>query len=292
MEAQKKVLIVDDEKFVTDALEGFLHPRGYEVFKAEDGQLCLDIIKNQAPDLVLLDIRLPKVDGIEILRLLRSDYSNIKVIVMTAYDREYKDAVDGIGCDFFFIKPLLIDDLLDKVEELLSESGTTERMAIGTTQKMPQKTEYVTPEESLPKARLLIVSPRGLISGLLKDYFMRKDLCNGVYEVLESGLEQSEYIRKFQPDIIILDVALVGLLGEFGLTLIKMPNPPKEIILFGDPAVKWEEAEVLIKRGTKFIEMPMEFHHDSLLFQETLQRLNAAVKEVCLKYFLVAKEVD
>ncbi|MCX5704167.1 MAG: hypothetical protein NT066_06745, partial [Candidatus Omnitrophica bacterium] len=100
------------------------------------------------------------------------------------------------------------------------------------------------------------------------------------------SLEQSEYIKKFKPDIILFDVALVGMLGEFGLTLMKMPEPPKEIILFGDPAVKWEEAEALIKRGTKFIEMPADLHDNAYPINDTIQRLNDAVREVCLKYGL------
>lgn len=293
METKKKVLIVDDEKFVTDALEGFFHSKGYQIFKAEDGQVCLEIIKNENLDLVLLDIKLPKVDGIEILKLLRRDYPKVKVIIMTAYDMEYKEMIDAIGSDAFFIKPLLIDELTEKVEELLSQGGV---VAESTEKKLESKPEFSKgPKECssgkiMPKVRLLIVSPRSLISGLLKDYFTRQTICNGVYEVAESGLEQLEYIKKFKPDIILLDIALVGMLGEFGLTLTKIPQPPKEIILFGDPAVKWEEAEGLIKRGVKFIEIPMDLHNEAHPIKETIQRLNEAVREVCAKYQLFDKE--
>jgi hypothetical protein len=142
----------------------------------------------------------------------------------------------------------------------------------------------------LPKARILIISPRDLIADLLRDYFTNKEICSGIYQVAKTGLEQTEYIRKFKPDILLLDVALVGMLVEFGLTLTKLPHPPKEIILFGDPAVKWEEAEMLIKRGTKFIELPMDLYDETYAIKETIQRLNDAVKEVCLKYRLFDKE--
>lgn len=290
MESQKKILIVDDEKFVTDALEGFFHSKGYKIFKAEDGQVCLDIIKDEKLDLVLLDIKLPKIDGIQILRLLRKDYPQVKVIVMTAYDWEYKTIVDSVGCDAFFVKPLLIDELTRRVEELLSQENVSARPAEGKIEDLPphpEKPPVALTEKMLPKARLLIVSPRDLIADLLRDYFLRRDICNGAYEVSESGLEQLEYIKRFRPDIILLDVALVGMLGEFGLTLMKMPQPPKEIILFGDPAVKWEEAEALIKRGTRFIEMPLDLHDEAYPIKETIQRLNDAVREVCAKYQLV-----
>lgn len=283
----KKILIVDDEEFVTDTLEGFFHSKGYEIFKAEDGQACLQIIKSEKLDLVLLDIKLPKVDGIEVLKLLRRDHPEVKVIIMTAYDMEYKTMVDIIGCDAFFIKPLLIDELTGRVEELLSEkkssgagNSKTENLA-----HLPDKPKIVLSEKNLPKARILIVSPRALIADLLKDYFTNKEICGGIFEVSESGLEQLEYIKRFKPEIILLDVALVGMLGEFGLTMMKFTQPPKEIILFGDPALKWEEAEMLIKRGTKFIEMKVDSPEKTPL-GDTLQRLNNAVREVCVKYGL------
>lgn len=293
MDAVKKILIVDDEKFVTDTLEGFFHSKGYQIFKAEDGQACLDIIKSENLDLVLLDIKLPKVDGIEILKLLRRDYPLVRVIIMTAYDMEYKTVVDSIGCDAFFVKPLLIDELTVKVEELLTQKNTfpqNTKEKAETIPYLPKKSQASFPEKMLPKARVLIVSPRSLISDLLKDYFAQKTVCNGIYEVTESGLEQLEFIKKFKPDIILLDVALVGMLGEFGLTLMNMSQPPKEIILFGDPAATWEEAETLIKRGTKFVKMPLDLYDKTSSVKETIDRLNNAVKEVCLKYQLFGEE--
>jgi len=291
MDTLKNILIVDDERFVTDTLEGFFRSKGYRIFKAEDGQACLNIIKNEKLDLVLLDIKLPRVDGIEILKLLHKDYPSVKVIIMTAYDMEYKAVVDSIGCDAFFVKPLLIDELTGKVEELLAQDKAIFR----NTEENPEVVPYPPkkplssfPEKMLPKARLLIVSPRSLISDLLKDFFAQRPICNGIYEVVETGLEQLDYIKKFKPDIILLDVALVGMLGEFGLTLMNMPQPPKEIILFGDPAATWEEAETLIKRGTKFIQMPLDLHDKTASVKDTIERLNNAVKEVCLKYQLFA----
>jgi len=277
----KKILIVDDEKFVTDTLEGFFRSRGYHIFKTEDGESALKIIENERLDLVLLDIKLPKVDGIRLLTYLRRDYPRTRVIVMTAYDLEYKHKIDGIGCDAFFLKPLLIEELTRTVEELLSKEQISKEGAI-----LPIEAKRTTAEGSARLARLLIVSPRILLSGLLKDYFSNEEICLGNYEVMESGLGQLDNIKKFKPDIILLDVALVGLLGEFGTTLMKLPQPPKEIILFGDPAIKWEEVEVLIRRGIKFIEMPPDLRDERYPIKETIQRLHNALKEACVKYGL------
>lgn len=289
----KKILVVDDEKFVTDTLEGFFRTKGYFIFKAEDGETTLNIIKKESLDLVLLDIKLPKVDGIEILKLLRRDYPQVKVVVMTAYDMEYKNKVDEIGCDAFFVKPLLIDELTKEVETLLSQDKISTKITkeqIRQPKQLSEKTQDIISEETLPKARILVVSPRNLIADLLKHYFSKKETCNGIYEVSESGIEQLEQIKKFKPDIILLDIALVGMLGEFGLTLLKLPKPPKEIILFGDPAIKWEEVETLIKRGTKFIEIPSDLNAQTYPIKDTIKRLSNAVRDVCLKYGLLNKE--
>jgi len=272
----KKILIVDDEKFVTDTLEGFFRSRGYHIFKTEDGEAALKIIENERLDLVLLDIKLPKVDGIRLLTYLRRDYPRTKVIVMTAYDLEYKQRVDSIGYDAFFLKPLLIEDLTRAVEQLLSEEIPA----------IPEQLPVAIRQEPLHKTRILVVSPRLLISSLVKDYFSNPETCRGNYEVLETGMAQLEQLKKFQPDIILMDVALVGLLGEFGTTLMKLPHPPKEIILFGDPAIKWEEVEALIRRGIKFIEMPPDLRDERYPIKETIQRLHNALKDACIKYGL------
>jgi DNA-binding response OmpR family regulator len=287
----KKVLIVDDEKFVTDTLEGFFHRRGYQIFKAEDGSSCLKVIKNENPDLVLLDIKLPELNGIEILKVIRGDYPWVRTIVMTAYDLEYKKQVDSIGCDAFFLKPLLIEELTQKVEELLAEARVQAEIPLASkTPTTPAPLVRDIPQDALPKARLLVVSPRNLICSLLRDYFSQREICAGIYEVSEAGLEQLEQIKKFLPDIILLDVMLIGMLGEFGLTLMKMPQPPKEIILFGDPAIKWEEAEALIRRGTKFVPIPSDLYDKMHPIKETVRRLNETIKEVCFKHGLFSLE--
>lgn len=287
MELLKKILIVDDEKFVTDALEGFFHSRGYKIFKAEDGQECLNLLKSESPDLVLLDIKLPKINGIEVLKLIRKDYPRIKVIIMTAYDMEYRTAVDNIGCDGFFVKPLLIDELTQEVEKLLSG----EKRVFSSERKI----KAVASAEG-KKARILIISPRNLISDLVKEFFSKREACGGIYEVsassFENGPEEIEHIKKFQPDIILIDVALVGMISELGVALMKLPEPPKEIVLFGDPADKWEDAEELIRRGTKFIDTPQDLHNIKDSVREVLERLNNAIREICAKYGLSNKEAD
>ncbi|MFA4889188.1 MAG: response regulator [Candidatus Omnitrophota bacterium] len=257
MQLTRKILIVDDEKFVTDSLESLFLRRGHQTFKAEDGQACLELIKRENPHLVLLDLKLPKLNGIEVLRIIRRDYPQLKTIVLTAYGSECRKIVEAIGCDAFFQKPLLIDELARKAEELLSAKS----------QVAAAITPVLNSRNLVPQARLLIVSPRKAITDLLREYFGRKDTAGGIYEITFAGIEQLEEIRKLAADIILLDVELIGALGEFGMNLMKLSQSSKEVILFGDPAALWQQPD-----------------------RETLKRLSESIKEVCVKHNLVSKE--
>lgn len=106
-----KVLVVDDEKPISDIIKFNLTKEGYDVVTAADGREALDMYNDENPDLVLLDQMLPEVDGIEVLRQIRSK-SDIPVIMVTAKDSEI-DKVLGLemGADDYVTKPFLTVNL-------------------------------------------------------------------------------------------------------------------------------------------------------------------------------------
>ena len=122
---KKKVLIVDDEPNIVVSLEFLLKQAGYETEVARDGQGALDAAKVFSPDLVLLDVMLPGIDGYEVLRAIRSRSENtgMKVILLTARGREV-DRLKGLdlGADLYFTKPFSTRDLVAAVATCL-ESG-------------------------------------------------------------------------------------------------------------------------------------------------------------------------
>lgn len=122
---KKKVLIVDDEPNIVVSLEFLLKQVGYETEVARDGQAALDAAKAFSPDLVLLDVMLPGIDGYEVLRAIRSrsENSGMKVILLTARGREV-DRLKGLdlGADLYFTKPFSTRDLVAAVANCL-ESG-------------------------------------------------------------------------------------------------------------------------------------------------------------------------
>lgn len=82
---KKKVLIVDDQNGIRVLLVEVFNSEGYDTFEASNGMLALEIVKETPPDLVLLDMKIPGMDGLEILKHIKSINSDIKVIMMTAY---------------------------------------------------------------------------------------------------------------------------------------------------------------------------------------------------------------
>lgn len=109
---QNKVLIVDDQYGIRVLLFEVFGKEGYETFQAANGKEALDIVHNHAPDLVILDMKIPGMDGLEILREIKKIDSEIKVIMMTAYGEldMIKEATE-LGALTHFTKPFDIDEL-------------------------------------------------------------------------------------------------------------------------------------------------------------------------------------
>ena len=123
MPEKTKVLLVEDNEFNRDMLSRRLKRRGYEVIEAGDGEHAIRLAGSQTPDLILMDINLPGMDGWEATRRLkqRPETAAIPIIALTAHamsgDRE---KTIGAGCDEYETKPLNFEGLLTKMETLLA----------------------------------------------------------------------------------------------------------------------------------------------------------------------------
>src|SRR4051812_34172678 len=114
------ILIVEDEFAVARGIQYALQQEGYQVAVAKSGEEGLDFATNQAPDLVVLDVRLPGMDGFEVLRRLRASGSKAPVLVLTARDDEV-DKVIGLelGADDYLTKPFGLRELMSRIKALL-----------------------------------------------------------------------------------------------------------------------------------------------------------------------------
>ncbi|OGW68814.1 MAG: hypothetical protein A2036_00345 [Omnitrophica bacterium GWA2_50_21] len=122
----KKILIVDDEPNIVAVVSARLKGNGYEVIEAQDGVSGLELAKKEKPDLIILDLMLPKLDGYKVCHLLKKDgrYSGIPIILFTAKAQEEdKRMGEEAGADAYVMKPYDSKVLLAQIQELLERKS-------------------------------------------------------------------------------------------------------------------------------------------------------------------------
>jgi Response regulators consisting of a CheY-like receiver domain and a winged-helix DNA-binding domain len=120
----ERLLLVDDEENLRSMLAAALAHSGFEVTTAANGRDALTLTKEILPDLILLDVMMPDLDGFEVCRRLRADYVKVPIIFLTARD-ETSDKVRGLttGGDDYLVKPFALDELVARVQAVLRRSG-------------------------------------------------------------------------------------------------------------------------------------------------------------------------
>ena len=119
----KRILIVDDEPNIVISLEFLMMREGHEVHVARDGEAGLVAVRNHRPDLVVLDVMMPKLDGFAVLESIRADpdLAHTRVLMLTAKGREAeREKGLTLGADAYMPKPFSTRELVDKVKELLT----------------------------------------------------------------------------------------------------------------------------------------------------------------------------
>ena len=120
----KKILIADDEAEIIFLLKRRLIKSGYEVLDADNGAKAVMIAERDRPDLIILDVMMPEMNGVQICRRLKSNpaYQAIKIILLTARDQQKdKDIGKEAGADDYVTKPFEPDDLIKKVKDFVGQ---------------------------------------------------------------------------------------------------------------------------------------------------------------------------
>lgn len=122
MADKSHILVVDDEEALRTVLGSELTNSGYDVATASDGDEAISVIQNKKFDLVLLDIKMPNVDGFEVLKFVKKNFPKLKVIMLTGF-ADLKNAIESKkhGAEDFVSKPYDLVDLLTTIERVLSE---------------------------------------------------------------------------------------------------------------------------------------------------------------------------
>ncbi len=115
-----KILIVDDEENIRYLYEQELLDEGYETVLAKDGKECLEMVQKEVPDLIILDIRMPRMDGLEAIGKIIELNKNIPIIINSAYST-YKDDFMSWAADAYIIKSYDLDTLKNTIREILTK---------------------------------------------------------------------------------------------------------------------------------------------------------------------------
>jgi len=276
------ILVVDDEKEVTMSLKGFFTALGHDMLTAIDGEEALKIIDSIGLDLILLDVRMPGVNGIQILKHIREKKPKTKVIIITAYDTEVKEEVEKLGIDGFFAKPIDLSRLLDRIRYVIETSKDTR---VYPTREKPEASL-----KEIPKARLLFLEPNPMVYGFACGFFAAQGLVEGEYEtkVVYGDREGLNLLYDYQPDIVIMYDSLYNMedTKELAGLMMSSSHKPKALILHGlFPKTEFELKE-LEKMGIKYCNQNVM---DDEGLRISNKKLVDFVAKECVKQGLVRK---
>src|SRR5690348_8109070 len=174
-----RILVVDDDRAVRESLRRSLEFNGYQVDLASDGQAALDAVTAQRPDAMVLDVMMPRLDGLEVCRRLRGGGDDLPILVLTARDA-VSDRVAGLdaGADDYLPKPFALEELLARLRALLRRrtpdevaAGQARALGFGDLSLDPDTREVHRGERSISLTRtefslleLLLTNPRRVLS--------------------------------------------------------------------------------------------------------------------------------
>jgi two-component system alkaline phosphatase synthesis response regulator PhoP len=129
---KQKILIVDDEPDILELIEYNLKKEGYQVFLANNGQEGITVAKKVHPDLIILDIMMPKMDGIEACRLMRAipEFKSTFMVFLTARSEEYSELAGfNVGADDYIAKPIKPRALVSRINAILRRNSSTDEVS-------------------------------------------------------------------------------------------------------------------------------------------------------------------
>ncbi|MBI2104574.1 MAG: response regulator, partial [Candidatus Omnitrophica bacterium] len=251
-----KILVVDDETTMLETLSGFFGSRGYQLMTAASAEAALKLLAEEQPSLALIDIKLPGMNGLELLKVIKRDYPGVKTFVITAYDEENKRAAETIGIDAFFAKPIGLDALKKKVIEVLSA-----------TERRLQPSAKGVKLDGVPQAKLLFISEvlpseQDRLTPYLRDCFTDESRCGGRYDVdfAHTVNDALQKLMSFRPDLVLINFDSLYQIpcGQIASRIVESPYRPKEVIVYG-LNLEASDKQTIEKLGIQYVDQRRSF---------------------------------
>jgi DNA-binding response OmpR family regulator len=182
---QKAILVVDDDRYTTYILKGMLIASGFKVWVAHDSDAALTIAREKRPDLVTVDLRMPGVDGLALVEILKHDPETRKTPVVVLSISDDRERALEIGADAYLSKPVDLEPLEESISRLLAERGTR-------------------------RQRILLVDDDPGIRMICRDVLESHGY---VAREASSGDDAVKEARTFRPDLVLVDVMMPGMDG-------------------------------------------------------------------------------
>jgi len=296
----KRVLVVDDDKSLTQFLQDFFSQEGHQMLTALDGPSAIEAVRRHQPDLVLLDMKLPGLDGVGVLKVIRQERPATQVIVVTSYDEDYKRICEGLGVEGFFAKPIGLMQLSTRIMELLHNQADP-----------PPALAGAETETLIPQAKLLLVGQCAIMPVKLcipdrESLDSRADELDraigvGRYESADahSVKEVREQLRRFRPDLVLIStdfrdehVSPPATAATVASEILQSPSKPKDLIVFGrlDALADPQGKTPADFSKTQPVEVPGFHEWASPEYLRKATRFSRLLRETCFRLGLVVKK--
>ena len=241
-----KLLIVDDEKAILEFLYRSFLVKGFQSKAALNGVEALDLMKKEEFDVILLDIEMPKMDGLAVLKFVKSKFPDTRVIVVTGYS-EYKTKAAEFGCDNFITKPFTLEAIDKAVQEQLDLKFSEERQGISLGTKLTQakKGEIL--------AGVLLLEDNSIYQEVLAKQIETAHGASFKVHAAANAADTLGIQELFNTDIVLMNLSSTDDPMELVDKLKRQAKPPKGFIYYMNQLVELDK-EALKRSKGKLVE--------------------------------------
>jgi len=262
-----KLLLVDDEEEFLMSSSRALGRRGFEVDVAPNGVTALDKIGRNEYDAIVLDVKMPDIDGVDVFMQIRETHPHLPVLMLTGHsslDDAFQTARAGIA--EYLSKPIDMDELAEKVRKVVAQAGADKQTGI----------EAKPISETAEPVRVMLIDDEVEFLETMQKVLQRRNM---IVMTAESGQQALEMLKENSIDVAVLDLKMPGMDGQEVLRRIKKDYPGVEvIILTGHPSVD-SALEVIRLGANEYIKKPPKV--EELVM--TIRRLYDTRQEVMYK---------